>query len=526
MPDNPADDQNQPTPPPQKAADPAPLPTSTPHITQELLTDFSPSISDPAAQSSTPPVTNPSPTSEPISDSNQTTPSVFTKEPILTPPTPLSPPPTSPTPPQSHTPGDLSALHPPLPPEQVGSKFDLSPDPVVEFDDAPKPRKKLSLPRGIGPLLIVAFMAILAGGLLYYWYYILQPSLILRQAITNLTELKSGKIIATINPKENIQSATLETEFHEDASLLSYYSLSTSYKDSQGLTKNFTVSSYLNESDIYLKGSHSDVLELDRAISSLPIPSEEETEQTVSSLESYQMARKILLEDFWLHIDSPGMIIPKSDESSESQQIYTDNKDAINMAFYKSLKINTVDRAHSVGGNTFLYIAFGFKKEELINAIRSWSELDPALHDAVDDFERGISSVENLDSDLLEVLIDQSTSQIIQLKINTPKINEDYYNQTLSELETSQPTITNLTPSYILDSVKESFSTRYERPELFLTIDISQHNTQGRHNPPSLTVEYTDFLRVLQEEQATLTSFASTIIPTLYPQSPSINLLE
>lgn len=455
---------------------------------------------------------------------NSTPPSVFIKEPTIITPQPNTPESTRPL----SSSADISDLKPDIPP--TTSKFSSTEqEPLIEFEDTPKPQKKFRFPAGTGPFLIITALALLASALLYYWYYILQPSLILRRSLNNLTELSSGKMIATFNPKNDILSASLETQFHKDTSLLSYYTLKSSYKAESGLVKDFSISTYINNETIFVKASHSDIRELDKLLSSQPLSGESGEGLTLGDLSTYKILKQILLGDSWLRFPYPDPDTDNSHYGETSQEIYANNKDTINMSLFKSLKINTVDRSHEVGGTSYLYIAFGFKREELTAAINDWATLDPTLSRAKNDIESLIANITNLDSDLIEVLINQETSQIIQIKLNTPKLEDEYYQSKLTDLESSSPGLGTLAPPGVLDTLKDSLTTRYERPELLLTLDFANHNTLGRLNPPELTIDYSELSYTFILEQSLIYESTSTILPaisSIYPESTGIRIPE
>jgi hypothetical protein len=295
-------------------------------------------------------------------------------------------------------------------------------------------------------IIALILVAILGTGAFFAINSLNSPQRILADSFKKLDKVSSVYIEGS--PVKITAESTLSIAlgYHRDPKVYSQWGFKLDHIGSSS-AQNLVVDSVINRDEIYLMPVYSKLSEIEEQLRSI--------DPKILSFKSYQMILPVLQGQTWLQAPLPqgefekwtlNRSLSKEDEG-EQNQVWEKLTKAISFRKVESIQAS---------GQKYSKVTLGFKKDKLQDFIRSLSNLGLGIQESqTSRLVQIINSVDNWDSDLIEILIDPVSGYPISVTLSLPQIPPTSFT---SESQTQPQDIYGFAAKTIYDNLTPVFS--------------------------------------------------------------------
>ena len=216
----------------------------------------------------------------------------------------------------------------------------------------------------------------------------------------------------------------------------------------------------------------------------------------IEKTKTYAMVAPLWMGESWLHFD-----IPKTEDEEVAEVEWNWNdKDMQKMAWdwFKAVKPGKIVKNYEYEGQEYTKIAFGFRKDQLIEAINSIKDMDVEVKvSQINSMVKLVESSDDWDKDLFTVLIDKK-GDVKVVMMQMPKIEEKYLDDTIAE-STDESQANPMTSSLISGAKNLLWKQEGEMVQLGI-VTLDKFDEEIVVEKPSEVVEVLDVMAVAQTE--------------------------
>lgn len=363
-------------------------------------------------------------------------------------------------------------------------------------EDSPSFFQKLSKRYSkLTTILIVLLVLVILGGFSTfagYYYFVRKPIMVLTTAYNKMFPLSSFQSEFISN--QEVNRLGLKINYHQEPEKLSEIMLFFDRIDGK-VEEKLSLGMRFSKDDLYLNSVYMPEYKVYEPVNqSYPelLPSQ-----------TYQLIFPIMKGTHWLHThfstDLPlikkALNIPTVEKGLSSQNSDSTNQMASNL-LRQAVIIRRINRRFISDDRRFYKIIVGFKKEELLNYIKSLKPIGTRVDDfLVESTIRLVESISDWNYDVAEVLIDYQDEEIYKVTLNLSAI-----------------------PNEVIREILEDANKRY----LYI-INLSGVFSKMFAEQPSRTIQFTNFN---QSPQVSLPDKEKTVeLETIYRSAEREKLL-
>lgn len=214
----------------------------------------------------------------------------------------------------------------------------------------------------------------------------------------------------------------------------------------------------------------------------------------IDKTKTYAMVSPLWQGQKWLHFE-----IPKS-EKKEDVEWKWDDKDEQRMAWdwFRAVKPGKIVKNFPYQGEQYTKVTFGFRKEQLIDAINGMKDLDIDVKvSQINAMVKMVKSSDDWDKELFTVLIDQE-GDLRVVMMQMPKIEEKYLDETIAESTTEGEA--NPVTSSVTNGIKNLIWQQEGEMVQLGTLTLDMFDEVKAAERPTEIVEATEVLATAQTE--------------------------
>jgi hypothetical protein len=272
-------------------------------------------------------------------------------------------------------------------------------------------------------VIFIVIVSISGGGGIYLYNYINNPLRIMAESYTKFDESNSFSVNAEFANMNGVADVSALLDYQKQDLTLSrvQVKIENIEKDPDHSLTGLLI---FNSSEGYLQTQYSKAYEIDNLLK-LSSPQ-------ITELESYKLAYPILTGKRWLYFEM-------SDEKGEAYEssgveISEAKVQELNEKFIESIVINSHNSNFEIDGKKYHKILIGFDKEKLINFVETFKDLDLEVElKDINALVRVIISIDNWNSNIVEIVIEKDTSYPHSIALWLPQIPEDALEEGIKE---------------------------------------------------------------------------------------------